>query len=161
MRVDGKDFRTIWLNADGAAVDVIDQTKLPHRFEVLTLRSSTAAADAHQADGRARRAADRRDRRLRHGAALRPTPSDAGLAARLRRCCCDAARRRSICAGRSSACGRSSPPCRPRSAARPPIASRALIADDDVAACEAIGENGRALIEDVAAAQAPGFRSTS
>ena len=38
MRVDGKDFRTIWLAADGETVEVIDQTKLPHRFEVLTLQ---------------------------------------------------------------------------------------------------------------------------
>ncbi len=46
MRIDGKDFRTIWPNEDGVSVDVIDQTKLPHRFEVLTLRT---AADAERA----------------------------------------------------------------------------------------------------------------
>src|SRR5262249_29947805 len=46
MRVDGKDFRTIWLGGDGVSVEVIDQTKLPHRFEVLTLRSAAEAADA-------------------------------------------------------------------------------------------------------------------
>jgi methylthioribose-1-phosphate isomerase len=46
MRVDGDDFRTIWLNADGESVDVIDQTKLPHAFEILTLRSAVEAADA-------------------------------------------------------------------------------------------------------------------
>ncbi len=46
MRIDGKDYRTIWPNADGGAVDVIDQTKLPHRFEILTLRSAAEAAGA-------------------------------------------------------------------------------------------------------------------
>src|SRR5687767_5916830 len=46
MRVDGDDFRTIWPNADGESVDVIDQTKLPHAFEILTLRSAVEAADA-------------------------------------------------------------------------------------------------------------------
>ena len=40
MRVDGEDFRTIWLAADGESVEVIDQTKLPHRFEILTLRTA-------------------------------------------------------------------------------------------------------------------------
>jgi methylthioribose-1-phosphate isomerase len=46
MRVDGRDFRTIWVNADGVGVDVIDQTKLPHTFEVLTLRTAAEAANA-------------------------------------------------------------------------------------------------------------------
>jgi methylthioribose-1-phosphate isomerase len=46
MRVDGTDFRTIWLNDDGESVDVIDQTRLPHRFEILTLRTAADAEDA-------------------------------------------------------------------------------------------------------------------
>src|SRR5689334_15368621 len=32
MQVDGKPTRTIWLEADGRSVGIIDQTKLPHRF---------------------------------------------------------------------------------------------------------------------------------
>ena len=43
MRIDGKDYRSVWLEADGWTVDVIDQTKLPHRFEVLALRSAAEA----------------------------------------------------------------------------------------------------------------------
>ena len=35
MNVDGKAMRTIWLETDGSTVDVIDQTKLPHRFETV------------------------------------------------------------------------------------------------------------------------------
>ena len=38
MKVHGKPFRTIWLGADGATVQVIDQTLLPHRFAVCDFR---------------------------------------------------------------------------------------------------------------------------
>jgi methylthioribose-1-phosphate isomerase len=37
MKVNGTPTRTIWLNEDGWRVDIIDQTKLPHVFEVVTL----------------------------------------------------------------------------------------------------------------------------
>ena len=30
MKIDGKHYRTIWLNEDGKTVEIIDQTKLPH-----------------------------------------------------------------------------------------------------------------------------------
>ncbi|MGH6923500.1 MAG: S-methyl-5-thioribose-1-phosphate isomerase, partial [Propylenella sp.] len=46
MRVDGTDFRTIWLAEDGESVEVIDQTKLPHRFEIKTLKTAKDAEDA-------------------------------------------------------------------------------------------------------------------
>jgi methylthioribose-1-phosphate isomerase len=45
MKVDGKPMRTIWVEDDGAACGIIDQTRLPHRFE--TLRLSTAEDAAH------------------------------------------------------------------------------------------------------------------
>src|SRR4029077_14736952 len=32
MKVDGKPTRTIWLEADGWSIGIIDQTTLPHRF---------------------------------------------------------------------------------------------------------------------------------
>src|SRR5476651_2237173 len=38
MKVDGKPYRTIWLGADGATVQAIDQTLLPHRFVVRDFR---------------------------------------------------------------------------------------------------------------------------
>ncbi|WP_119389148.1 S-methyl-5-thioribose-1-phosphate isomerase [Taklimakanibacter lacteus] len=44
MKVDGKPYRTIWLNQDGWSVEIIDQTKFPHRFETVTLRSLEDAA---------------------------------------------------------------------------------------------------------------------
>ena len=39
MNVDGIPYRSIWLNSDGWSVDVIDQTRLPHAFEVMNLKS--------------------------------------------------------------------------------------------------------------------------
>ncbi len=39
MNVNGRHYRTIWLNRDGWAVDIIDQTKFPHVFETVTLRT--------------------------------------------------------------------------------------------------------------------------
>jgi methylthioribose-1-phosphate isomerase len=46
MKVDGKPYRTIWLNEDGSRVDIIDQTKFPHRFEIVTLATMEDAARA-------------------------------------------------------------------------------------------------------------------
>ena len=46
MKVDGRAYRTIWLNEDGSSVDVIDQRWLPHAFKVATLRSAAEAATA-------------------------------------------------------------------------------------------------------------------
>src|ERR1700745_1661246 len=39
MNVDGRPYRTIWLDDDRVSVCVIDQTLLPHRFEVVRWRS--------------------------------------------------------------------------------------------------------------------------
>ena len=46
MKIGGRHYRTIWLNADGWSVEIIDQTKLPHRFETVTLRTCGDAARA-------------------------------------------------------------------------------------------------------------------
>jgi methylthioribose-1-phosphate isomerase len=46
MKVGGKPMRTIWLEADGATVGIIDQTVLPHRFATLALTSLDDAARA-------------------------------------------------------------------------------------------------------------------
>jgi methylthioribose-1-phosphate isomerase len=46
MKVGGVAYRSIWLNADGATVEVIDQTRLPHRFAIRSLMS---LADAEHA----------------------------------------------------------------------------------------------------------------
>ena len=46
MKVDGIDYRSIWVNADGWSVDVIDQTRLPHEFTVLRLQTLAEACAA-------------------------------------------------------------------------------------------------------------------
>src|SRR5262245_1093322 len=49
MKVDGKSYRTIWLASDGWAVEVIDQTKLPHHFQIARLTTLEEAAHAIKA----------------------------------------------------------------------------------------------------------------
>ena len=49
MKVDGKPYRTIWLDDDGRSVEIIDQTRLPHEFVVATLASLEDAAHAIRA----------------------------------------------------------------------------------------------------------------
>ncbi|MGB5684364.1 MAG: S-methyl-5-thioribose-1-phosphate isomerase [Candidatus Electrothrix sp.] len=39
MQVNGTPYRCIWPEADGCSVGIIDQTKLPHRFETVSLRT--------------------------------------------------------------------------------------------------------------------------
>ncbi len=46
MKIKGRAYRTIWPVPDGSAVEVIDQTKLPHRFETVRLSSAADAAHA-------------------------------------------------------------------------------------------------------------------
>jgi methylthioribose-1-phosphate isomerase len=46
VNVEGKAFRTIWLGEDGVGVEIIDQTKLPHAFQILRLESLEDAARA-------------------------------------------------------------------------------------------------------------------
>ena len=46
MNVGGKQYRAIWLNADGWSVEIIDQTKFPHVFETVTLTDVAEAARA-------------------------------------------------------------------------------------------------------------------
>jgi len=46
MKVDGRPMRTIWLNEDGSSVDIIDQTRFPFEFEIVTLKSVDDAARA-------------------------------------------------------------------------------------------------------------------
>ncbi|MBV9062990.1 MAG: S-methyl-5-thioribose-1-phosphate isomerase, partial [Alphaproteobacteria bacterium] len=45
MNINGRHYRTIWPVGDDA-VEVIDQTKLPHRFRTVTLRSADDCARA-------------------------------------------------------------------------------------------------------------------
>ena len=44
MRIDGKEFRTIWY--ENNVVKIIDQTKLPHKFVIKELKSVNEAINA-------------------------------------------------------------------------------------------------------------------
>jgi methylthioribose-1-phosphate isomerase len=49
MNVRGKHHRTIWTNADGWSVEIIDQTQFPHVFTTTTLKTLGDAAHAIKA----------------------------------------------------------------------------------------------------------------
>ena len=46
MKINGKAYRTLWLGEDGWSIDIIDQTRLPHDFEILKLQSVGDAVQA-------------------------------------------------------------------------------------------------------------------
>ena len=46
MKIQGKPYRTIWLADNGEDVEIIDQTKLPHEFVTVTLKTLDDAAHA-------------------------------------------------------------------------------------------------------------------
>ena len=46
MNIEGSSWRTIWVESDGRSVGVIDQTRLPHDFRTLSLRSYQDVAHA-------------------------------------------------------------------------------------------------------------------
>src|SRR5215207_4232514 len=46
MKVAGKRYRSIWPDASGAAVHIIDQSRLPHVFETVRLEDWEAVRDA-------------------------------------------------------------------------------------------------------------------
>ena len=152
MRIDGRDFRTIWLDEGGRDVWVIDQRRLPHRLETLRLASAEAAAAAIA------------DMTVR-GAPLIGAAAAYGMALAAAEDASDAALERSgamLEAARPTAVNlrwavermrrrlRGAPEAERCAAA---YAEAALIADQDVAVCESIGEHGRRLIE---AARKPG-----
>lgn len=46
MKVDGKSFRTIWPSDNGESVEIIDQTRLPHDFVTVKLKTLEEVAEA-------------------------------------------------------------------------------------------------------------------
>lgn len=154
MRINDRDFRTIWLDADGRRVHVIDQTGLPHRFETQILDDCEAAAGAI------------RDMTVR-GAPLIGVTGAYGLALAAWRDASDRAIEAAyarLLATRPTAVNLrwaldrlralllAAPP-----AARADIAyaEAAKIAGEDIAACEAIGEFGADLIRKAQCADRP------
>ncbi len=150
MRIDGRDWRTIWPLADGRGFGVIDQTRLPHSFEtreILDLAGAAAAirdmvvrgapligaaAAYGMAVAQARDPTDAGFERA-HATLLATRPTAVNL-----RWALEAVRRRLGGLPESE-----------RGAAAFALAGR--IADEDVETNQAIGQNGLALIEAIAA----------
>jgi methylthioribose-1-phosphate isomerase len=152
MLIHGRPTRTIWPAADGA-VEIIDQTKLPHAVEIVRLSS---LEDARRA------IADM----LVRGAPLIGATAAWGLALALRADASDAGLAEAVgtlAASRPTAVNLAWALERVRAVVAPlPASGRAdraaaeaaAIADEDVAMCRAIGEHGVALIEAIAARKA-------
>jgi methylthioribose-1-phosphate isomerase len=145
MRIDGRDYRTIWPGEDGRLVHVIDQTRLPHRFETIGLSDCDAAV-------RAIREMVVRGAPLIGvtgayglGLAMLSDPSDAGLEAAYRRLLAT----RPTAVNLRWALDRVAAllaPASPQRRAELAYAEAAKIAAEDIACCEAIGAAGAALI---------------
>jgi methylthioribose-1-phosphate isomerase len=46
MNIDGVAYHSIWINADGWSIDIIDQTRLPHEFAISNLKTLPQACAA-------------------------------------------------------------------------------------------------------------------
>ena len=157
MKIDGRHYRTIWRTGDGRAVEIIDQTLLPHRF------TTTVLANCQQA------AAAIKTMQVR-GAPLIGATAAYGLAMALAEDASDASLDRSmsvLAAQRPTAVNlrwalaevdRAVRPLPPAERAGAAFAVADRIADDDVETCRRIGVHGRPLIEAIAARKAPGER---
>jgi methylthioribose-1-phosphate isomerase len=149
MRVGGTHYRTIWLDDDGAAVRIIDQTLLPHKFETRRLASVEEVAEAI------------RVMRVR-GAPLIGAAAAYGLALALKRDPSDAALERAyamLLATRPTAVNlkwaldeiMAAVRNQPHSArAKRAFARAAEICDEDVEICRKIGVHGLAIIREAA-----------
>ena len=145
MRVAGKSYRTIWLADDGWSIEIIDQTRLPHAFEIVRLRGLEDAA--HAISDMLVRGAPLIGATAAYGVclALHEDSSDQSL---------DDARERLAIARPTAinlnwALGEMDAAVRPLAPAdRRDVAytKAAAICDDDVETCRKIGENGLQLI---------------
>jgi len=157
MKVDGKPMRTIWVEPDGWTVGVIDQTRLPHRFE--TVRWTAMEEAAHGIRTMVVRGAPLIGAAAAYGVALamREDAGDASLA----RACDTLAATRPTAINLKWALDAMAGALRPLPpGARVAAAYRraAMIADEDVEINAAIGRHGLKLIEAVAARKQPGER---
>ncbi|NDW07495.1 S-methyl-5-thioribose-1-phosphate isomerase [Jiella pacifica] len=149
MRIGDRDFRSIWPGGDGESVRIIDQTKLPHALEIVSLSGLDDAAKAI-ADMWVR-GAPLIGATAAYGMALalRQDPSDAGLGhayERLHATRPTAINLRWALDRVRLAIGR----LPPRERAQAAWHLAAEICDEDAATNRQIGENGLALIEAIA-----------
>jgi methylthioribose-1-phosphate isomerase len=155
LKVAGRAYRTLWPGADGASVEIIDQTRLPHEFAIARLRTLDEAAHAIRA--MLVRGAPLIGATAAYGLwlALRADPSDAGLRA------AGAA----LLATRPTAVNlrwaiermnAGLAPLPPAERAAAAFSRAAEICEEDVAINRGIGAAGLGLIRAIAARKAPG-----
>ena len=152
MKIDGKAWRTIWLEPDGRSIGVIDQIQLPHRFTTRTLRSCDEAAEAIRT--MVVRGAPLIGVTGAYGLmlALQVDPSDAALAAAFE--LLNATRPTAVNLRWALERVRDRvAPLPPDQRAEAAKLEAAAIADEDVAMCEAIGDHGLAIFQQLAAAR--------
>ncbi|MGF1627322.1 MAG: S-methyl-5-thioribose-1-phosphate isomerase, partial [Alphaproteobacteria bacterium] len=149
MKIDGTAYRTIWVNADGWSVDIIDQTRLPHALVTVTLSSLEDAAEA--IGTMLVRGAPLIGATAAYGLALamRADPSDSALAAahaRLLATRPTAVNLRWALDDLSAVLANTPPERRVAAAYR----RAAELCDEDVAMNSAIGDHGLPLIQRIA-----------
>jgi methylthioribose-1-phosphate isomerase len=155
MKVDGKPWRSIWLETDGWSVGVIDQTRLPHRL--VTARLTTLDDAAAAIGGMVIRGAPLIGATAAYGMclALREDASDEAIARAYKVLL--ATRPTAInlkwALDEMVAAVRDRPPAERMATA---YARAAEINAEDIAINQAIGRHGLALIEDIAARKKPG-----
>jgi methylthioribose-1-phosphate isomerase len=146
LKIDGKAWRSVWLEPDGRAIGIIDQTRLPFAFE--TLRLASAADCARAIKTMQTRGAPLIGAVGAYGLAM-AVAADSGDAA------IDAAHAR-LAETRPTAINlrwaldavRDAVRNRPRAErAAAAYAAAGAIADEDARLCEAIGRHGLALFE--------------
>jgi methylthioribose-1-phosphate isomerase len=155
MKVDGRHFRSIWLEPDGWSVGAIDQRRLPHEFIVARMTSAADAAEAIRS--MLVRGAPLIGATAAYGVALamRDDHSDASLD----QACKMLVATRPTAINLKWALDEMQRVLRPLpSSARPEAAyARAgEIAEQDIAINRDIGQHGLKLIEAIAAAKKPG-----
>jgi methylthioribose-1-phosphate isomerase len=155
MKVDGRHFRSIWVEPDGWTIGAIDQRRLPHEFVVAHLTDCDGAAEAIRT-------------MLVRGAPLIGATAAYGVALAMRSDSSDAALERACerliatrptainlkwaCEEMRKALATLSPPLRNAAA----YIRAGEIAEEDVAINQAIGRHGLALIEAIASSKTPG-----
>jgi methylthioribose-1-phosphate isomerase len=154
MKVDGRHFRSIWVEPDGWTVAAIDQRRLPHEFVVAQMTTCEQAADAIRS-------------MLVRGAPLIGVTAAYGVALAMRADASDAAlesayaillESRPTAINLKWACDemrRALSALSPSARATAAYIRAAEIAEEDVAINKAIGLQGLNLIESIAARKKP------
>jgi methylthioribose-1-phosphate isomerase len=155
MKVDGRHFRSIWVEPDGWTIGAIDQRRLPHEFVIARMTDCEEAAEAIHA-------------MLVRGAPLIGATAAYGVALAMRADASDVALQRAcerLIATRPTAINlqwaceemrKTLSPLEPLARSAAAYVRAGEIAEEDVAINQAIGRHGLGLIEAIASTKKPG-----